>query len=589
MVLVKDGNGGNPLLGFPETDRQLSTEEADQMERSEKKIKRKAAEYTGDSTMPISYADIYDNGGETHGASAKQSYKQSLLGEEEELNQNNHSAYMEAEENEEDDEFEGLKVVEKKVGEYDCPEFILSEREESRIQRPWRQGLIVKLMGRRIGYKALETRLKQIWVRKGVISIIDLGYEYFLVYFTNEEDYTKALEDGPWLIYDHYLIAREWTPNFHPSNAKIEKAAVWVRISGLPIEYYDAKVLHYIGNRIGQTVKVDRNTLLQERGKYARVCVEVDLNKPLLAMFELKDEIYKVEYEGLHMLCRTCGKFGHYVEGCPEKKTPCTASVSNEERRMVVSGEGMASKDSDMERNGNGAWVVVQKPRRQRKARDESSNGGKTAGAGRSTGTGTRFQILDSINEDPEIEGVNDEEIIICDKPINNNTMHGKERGKNGKNGGEKKGKTADNKATRAATKDIPLKDSTGGTRVANNIQILKKTDKEGLTRHGNQGSYETSQQNDGPRDQQVITGPDPHATREIIPGVTNSHAGPHHMTRPPDDVPLGQHVDHNIVGPNVNSDTSQVQRIDGEDMEIVQETPNLDQPEGGVRSMVMS
>jgi hypothetical protein len=51
----------------------------------------------------------------------------------------------------------------------------------------------------------------------------------------------------------------------------------------------------------------------------------------------------------------------------------------------------------------------------------------------------------------------------------------------------------------------------------------------------------------------------------------------------------LGQHVDHNIVGPNVNSDTSQVQRIDGEDMEIVQETPNLDQPEGGVRSMVMS
>jgi hypothetical protein len=44
------------------------------------------------------------------------------------------------------------------------------------------------------------------WVRKGVITIIDLGKEYFLVYFSNEEDYAKALEDGPWLIYDHYLI-----------------------------------------------------------------------------------------------------------------------------------------------------------------------------------------------------------------------------------------------------------------------------------------------------------------------------------------------------------------------------------------------
>jgi hypothetical protein len=37
--------------------------------------------------------------------------------------------------------------------------------------------------------------------------------------------------------------------------------------------------------------------------------VEVELNKPLLAMFEPKDWIYKVEYERLYMLCFTCGKF----------------------------------------------------------------------------------------------------------------------------------------------------------------------------------------------------------------------------------------------------------------------------------------
>jgi hypothetical protein len=431
--------------------------------------------------------------------------------------------------------------------------------------------------------------LKQIWVRKGVISIIDLGYEYFLVYFTNEQDYTKALEDGPWLIYDHYLIAREWTPNFHPSNAKIEKAAVWVRISGLPIEYYDAKVLHYIGNRIGQTVKVDKNTLLQERGKYARVCVEVDLNKPLLAMFELKDEIYKVEYEGLHMLCRTCGKFGHYVEGCPEKKNSCTASVSNEERRVVVAGEGMHLKDADMERNSNGPWVVVQKPRRQRKAREEHGNGNTTAGAGRNTGTGTRFEILDSINEDPEIEGANDEERIICDNPINNTMMHGKERGKNGKNGADKKGKTADNKATRAPTKNIPLKKGTGGTPAVNNIQILKRTNKEDLTRNENQGTVEASQRHDGPGDQQALIGQSLHATHERVTRDNNSHAGTHHLTRPPDCVTLGQDVDHNTVGPNTNVGNLQEQRIDEEDMEIVPETPNPDQSEGGVKNMVLS
>jgi hypothetical protein len=99
------------------------------VERSEKKVKRKAAEYTGDSSEPISYADIYESGADTVGENPKQSYKQSLLGGEEDLNQDNQNVEMDAEEEEEDDEFTGLKVVEKKVGPYDCLEsFCLKKR-----------------------------------------------------------------------------------------------------------------------------------------------------------------------------------------------------------------------------------------------------------------------------------------------------------------------------------------------------------------------------------------------------------------------------------------------------------------------------
>lgn len=74
--------------------------------------------------------------------------------------------------------------------------------------------------------------------------------------------------------------------------------------------------LHYVGNRICRTIKVDKNTFQHDRGKYARLCVEVDLHKPLLAVFEVKGKHYKVEYEGLHLLCLKCGRFGHYKEGC---------------------------------------------------------------------------------------------------------------------------------------------------------------------------------------------------------------------------------------------------------------------------------
>lgn len=74
-----------------------------------------------------------------------------------------------------------------------------------------------------------------------------------------------------------------------------------------------------MGDHFGKAVWVDKNTLSQERGKYVRLCVEVDLTKPLLAMFELNERRYKIEYEGLHLLCLTCGRFGHYMEGCSGK------------------------------------------------------------------------------------------------------------------------------------------------------------------------------------------------------------------------------------------------------------------------------
>lgn len=292
------------------------------------------------------------------------------------------------------EDISGLTVMEQNHGKYACPAFCLSEQEEDRIQQPWKDGLIVKLLGRSIGYKALETRLNQLWAKNGSLIIIDLDQDYFLVVFTNYSDRFLALNGGPWLIFDHYLTVRKWCPDFQPTIASIRRVAVWVRFSQLPIEYYDAKMLTFIGNRIGKTVKVDKTTLQQVRGKYARVCVEVDLGEPLLAMFELKGRIYKIEYEGLHQLCLSCGRYGHSKDSCPEKTPTPTAGTEND------------GSNSNMDGNGGEPcmWTVVQKPRRQKRADPKVSsnetNGGKgtqhsTKKDGASGATiGSRFAIL---------------------------------------------------------------------------------------------------------------------------------------------------------------------------------------------------
>ncbi|CAN1797906.1 hypothetical protein LINPERHAP1_LOCUS21463 [Linum perenne] len=60
------------------------------------------------------------------------------------------------------------------------------------------------------------------------------------------EDYARALFEGPWMVGDHY-----------------------------------------IGDRIDRTIRIDHITLTRTRGNYARICVKVELHKPLLSKYQL--------------------------------------------------------------------------------------------------------------------------------------------------------------------------------------------------------------------------------------------------------------------------------------------------------------
>ncbi|KAI8026706.1 hypothetical protein LOK49_LG02G03142 [Camellia lanceoleosa] len=92
---------------------------------------------------------------------------------------------------------------------------------------------------------------------------------------------THIHDGGPWVIMDHYLTVRKWTPDFKTSEAFETTTAVWVRFSELPIEYFHEQVLYVIAKQIGKPLKIDLTTAIATRGRFARVCIEVDLHKPL--------------------------------------------------------------------------------------------------------------------------------------------------------------------------------------------------------------------------------------------------------------------------------------------------------------------
>lgn len=149
------------------------------------------------------------------------------------------------------------------------------------------------------------------------MTMIALENDYFLIKFTSSLDYHNAMFNGPWLIMDHYLIVKEWTPNFYPWEDSEEKLLVWVRLLGISIEYFNEEFFEIVGAKIVRLVIIDEATSVVFRGGFARMCMKIHIMKPLLPKVKVKRRAKKIEYEGFHLTCFHCGIYGHRKEGCP--------------------------------------------------------------------------------------------------------------------------------------------------------------------------------------------------------------------------------------------------------------------------------
>ncbi|XP_023636052.1 uncharacterized protein LOC17881393 [Capsella rubella] len=114
-----------------------------------------------------------------------------------------------------------------------------------------------------------------------------------IIRFEKEEEFLAALTGGPWRVFGSHLTVQAW---------------VWKADKGLP---------QYV-----------------VRARFARICVEVDLTRPLKETVMVNDERYYVAYEGLMNICSGCGMYGHLVHACPHGAKD--KSIVDPRRRKAV-------------------------------------------------------------------------------------------------------------------------------------------------------------------------------------------------------------------------------------------------------------
>ena len=71
---------------------------------------------------------------------------------------------------------------------------------------------------------------------------------------------------------------------------------------------------------MGTVIKIDHNALLRLKGKFARICVNLDITKPLpgsLTVSQVKGCLrVLIIYEGFHEVYPLCGGDSHQLETC---------------------------------------------------------------------------------------------------------------------------------------------------------------------------------------------------------------------------------------------------------------------------------
>lgn len=77
-----------------------------------------------------------------------------------------------------------------------CPGVEVNRERRIGLCKMWRRCLIVKVLGKIMGFQFLQEKLRKLWNPSGLMEIIDLPNNFYSVRFEDEKDFDYALSGG---------------------------------------------------------------------------------------------------------------------------------------------------------------------------------------------------------------------------------------------------------------------------------------------------------------------------------------------------------------------------------------------------------
>ncbi|XP_040998212.1 uncharacterized protein LOC121244266 [Juglans microcarpa x Juglans regia] len=149
----------------------------------------------------------------------------------------------------------------------------------------------------------------------------DLSSTLMFVEFDDRRDKEKVIQEGPWSFDKHLVLLKDVDGRKQVKQIQLTSASFWVRLHDLPLMARNEYVGRLLGEKIGVFEKVDVDEGAIAWGEFQRVCVNLQISKPLLrgSMFSIgggEPVWVRFSYERLPNFCYLCGCLGHGEKEC---------------------------------------------------------------------------------------------------------------------------------------------------------------------------------------------------------------------------------------------------------------------------------
>ncbi|KAK6115907.1 hypothetical protein DH2020_008176 [Rehmannia glutinosa] len=137
----------------------------------------------------------------------------------------------------------------------------------------------------------------------------------------------------------------------HPRDITFDKIDIWVQLHSLPLAFMNKKVIESIGGKVGKLVEVDEGDGGNYWGKFARIRVTLEMDKPLKKCISVKVEdaeeiLVILVYERLPDFCYACGCIGHVVKDCTREGVDKDDLHSGHGLKQLVTREVMSNGET---------------------------------------------------------------------------------------------------------------------------------------------------------------------------------------------------------------------------------------------------